>query len=149
MDYDKRPEDTVFKKRFRWMARFKRGDEVLFEGFAKVPARPQLNDEEINFLSSKTWIPGKASWEEITINHYGATDEVLEKWQNAVRELDTVELLLYDGCGGLLETWIVHAARTARTKVDSSLLGTDPCPHNTEMTIRYSRAEFVPWPKPD
>ena len=141
--FDNLPNDTVFKKRYRWMTRFKRGDEVLFEGFAKLGSRPTLDENEINFLSHKTWIPGKVSWEEITINHWGLTDEILEKWQKAVRDLDMVELILYDGCGARLETWTVHAARTARTNVDSWLTGDDPYPHNTELTIRYSRAEFA------
>jgi len=138
--HDKCPEDTVFKRQFRWAAKFKKNEEVLYEGFVKVPARPNVEEEEINYLCKKMWIPGKASWEQISISQYGVKD--LEKWLKDIEDLNEVELVLYDGCGIPLEKWVLHEARVPGFRVTAYL--DDPYPYNTEVDIRYTKVDFIP-----
>ena len=71
----------IHKRKFRWTF------EVLREpagrnvpaSFVKVAARPNLNIEEteINFLNAKRFLPGKGTWETITVTYFdvaGAAD---------------------------------------------------------------------------
>lgn len=70
----------IHKRKFRWtfeVLRFASGDDGrpargVPASFVKVAARPNLNIEEteINFLNAKRFIPGKGTWETVTITYY-------------------------------------------------------------------------------
>lgn len=67
--------NVVFKRKYRWTLRIESpcGDPIP-ETIVKLAARPNLTIEEteINFLHGKTWIPGKGTWETITVTFYDA-----------------------------------------------------------------------------
>lgn len=65
--------DVVFKRKYRWMfSIFTDCQGVIPAQFVKLASRPNLTIEEteINFLHGKMWIPGKGSWETITVTYY-------------------------------------------------------------------------------
>ena len=65
--------NLVFKRKFRftWELFDICGGLEVPKHFVKVASRPNLGIEEteINFLNAKTWIPGKAAWEQITVTY--------------------------------------------------------------------------------
>lgn len=65
--------DIVFKRKYRWtfVLNSPCGGSIP-EYTVKLAARPNLTIEEteINFLHGKMWIPGKGSWETITVTYY-------------------------------------------------------------------------------
>lgn len=75
----------VFKRKFRWTMQIEYCLDVngadtadtrfVPEEFVKVGARPQLDIEEteINYLHGKMWIPGKATWQTMTVTYYDVT----------------------------------------------------------------------------
>lgn len=156
----------IFKRKFRWTFRVDdicRGKSVE-EHFVKLAARPNLSVEEteINFLNAKTWIPGKASWETITVTYYDvATTEGnnynLWDWLASVYDFtQPVELpmgsmreeyagrgtlTLYDGCGIPLEQWALNdlwpqAVNFGELDYSSSEEAT------VELTLRYSSVDY-------
>lgn len=159
----------VHKRKFRWTFRIDDickvvggGQKFVPEYFVKVAARPNLSIEEteINFLNAKTWIPGKASWETITITYYDvATNDnmPLFDWLASVYQFtDPVQLsqasnresysgrgtlTLYDGCGKPLEQWALgdmwpQAANFGELDYSSS----EEC--TIELTLRYSYVKY-------
>ena len=66
--------DVVFKRKFRYTFEIQgfcnNQKNVVPEYFVKVASRPNLEIEEteINFLNGKMWIPGKASWQTMSLN---------------------------------------------------------------------------------
>ena len=70
--------DIVHKRKFRWTFEVNRGaGKVVPTSFVKMAARPNLSIEEteINFLNGKTYIPGKGTWETITVTYYDVTTD--------------------------------------------------------------------------
>jgi len=67
--------DVVFKRKFRWTFEIQgfcnNQKNVVPEYFIKSASRPNLEIEEteINHLNAKMWIPGKASWQTITVTY--------------------------------------------------------------------------------
>lgn len=127
---------VLHKRKFRWTFEvFKQGDngaqgaQLVPEHFVKTAARPNITIEEteINFLNAKTYIPGKGTWETLTVTYYdvavqgGTGNEGLWTWlanvydytkpvslkQNSIRKgyAGVGSLKLYDGCGTALEQW--------------------------------------------
>lgn len=66
--------DVVFKRKYRWMFSIETdcNNGKIPAHFVKLASRPNLTIEEteINFLHGKMWIPGKGSWETITVTFY-------------------------------------------------------------------------------
>lgn len=65
--------DVVFKRKYRWMFSIETDCMGSIPAqFVKLASRPNLTIEEteINFLHGKMWIPGKGSWETITVTYY-------------------------------------------------------------------------------
>jgi hypothetical protein len=64
--------NTGFKRKFRWTLSISWQGTPLPAYMVKIASRPNLSIEEteINFLNGKMWIPGKASWENITVTFY-------------------------------------------------------------------------------
>jgi len=92
----------VFHKKFRWIAAFyKNKTELWVPAIAKVDARPdcKVEETELNYLSSKTWIPGKHLWQQI-----GITITHSPEWLPHA-DFNRVVLGLFDGCGNQIEEW--------------------------------------------
>jgi hypothetical protein len=157
--------DIVFKRKFRYTFELFGfcGNEsnVVPEHFVKVAARPNLEVEEteINHLNAKTWIPGKASWQTITVTYYDVANEDMQflySWLATVYDFtDPVGLKqgerrdwnasgvlsMYDGCGTLLETWEMQ--RTFPTGIDFGDVdyATSDIAEIT-LTLRYSDVKY-------
>lgn len=70
--------DIVFKRKYRWTFVLESPcGGVVPEHTVKLASRPNLTIEEteINFLHGKTWIPGKGSWETITVTYYDLAND--------------------------------------------------------------------------
>lgn len=64
--------NAIFKRKFRWTFALATPCGDIPETIVKVANRPSLTIEEteINYLHGKMWIPGKASWETMTVTYY-------------------------------------------------------------------------------
>ncbi len=162
--------NVVFKRKFRWTLEIAGNGFVIPPFFCKVAARPNISFEEteINFLNDKTWLPGKASWEAITVTYMdvagilgnGATGANLALYQWLVNVFDfsspiskkmnsklcgyagRASLILWDGCGTPLETWtLLDAWPQAINFGDLDYSSSDTV--DIELTMRYSQVNFV------
>lgn len=153
--------DMVFKRKFRFTFEIlgfcNNEKNIVPEHFVKVASRPNLSVEEteINHLNAKTWIPGKASWETITVTYIDvAHDEMRSLWnwlatvydftdpvrltQGARRDWNATGVInMYDGCGVLLEGWqLHHMFPTAINFGDLDYTTSEEA--TIELTLRYS-----------
>lgn len=123
---------VVFKRKFRWtMAiEFCNGTKIIPEHFVKIASRPQMDFEEteINFLHGKFWLPGKQTWQDMTVTYYDVAGSVaagagglrIFDWIATVYDITDPtclqmgqrsdyegvgHLFLYDGCGDTIELW--------------------------------------------
>ena len=157
--------NVVFKRKFRWSFEVRNicGGLVVPRDYVKLAARPNVSIEEteINFMHGKTWIPGKGSWETITVTYYdvaNTTDNFpLYSWLASVYEFTNPVLLrmgssrrdysgtgiltLYDGCGQELEIWELNdmwpqAINFGELDYSSSEEVT------IELTLRYSQVAY-------
>lgn len=157
--------DIVFKRKFRWTFEIlgfcDNEKNIVPEHFVNVASRPNLaiEETEINHLNAKTWIPGKASWETITVTYMDvAHSEMRSLWnwlattydftdpvnlrQGEKRDWDATGLLsMYDGCGTLLETWQMQRVwPTAINFGDLDYSSSDVA--TIELTLRYSDVKY-------
>ena len=153
--------DIVFKRKFRWTFEISgfcnTASNLIPEHFVKVASRPNLSIEEleVNHLNAKTWIPGKASWETVTVTYIDVahiTQKKLWDWLATVYDFTkpvqlhqgekidwdaTGTLSLYDGCGTLLETWqMQHMFPTAINFGELDYSSNEEA--TIELTLRYS-----------
>jgi len=156
--------DLVFKRKFRWTFRIDEicGSQRVEEHFVKLAARPNLTieEQEINFLNAKTWIPGKAAWETITVTYYDVAsndNNALWNWLASVYDYtDPVQLnmgssranygaignlVLFDGCGTRIEKWTLgdlwpQAINFGELDYSASEEAT------VELTLRYSDVAY-------
>jgi len=157
-------DNVVFKRKFRWTFEVQdicRGLTVP-KDFVKLASRPNISIEEteINYLHGKTWIPGKGTWETITVTYFDvATTENLPlyTWLASVYEYtDPVNLRmgsartdyagtgilhLFDGCGEAIERWIMRDLwPTAINWGDLDYSNSEEC--TIELTLRYSQVDY-------
>jgi hypothetical protein len=165
-----------FKRKFRWTFAVNNvcnGKNVSPE-FVKLAARPNISIEEteINYLHGKTWIPGKGTWETITVTYYDVAtrdNATLWTWLAAVYQFNnpttlfmgsarqdysgTGVLTMYDGCGTVIETWTLgHLWPTAINFGELDYSNSEEC--TIELTLRYSQVQYTPgacaaFPEPD
>lgn len=164
-------DNIIFKRKFRWTMALRWRDVPVDEYFVKVAARPSLTIEEqpINFLHGRMYLPGKAEWDTMTITYYdigtsgqggsGLTSsmETLYSWLASVYNFtDPVKLeqsssaagygalgrlTLYDGCGAAMEQWIMK--KMFPTAVNFGDLAYDSNEEVTiELTVRFSEVEY-------
>lgn len=163
--------DVIFKRKFRWSFEVAgTGDCEFFvpAHWCKISARPNISIEEteINFLNDKTWIPGKVSWETITVTYLDVGGDVagagisdIYKWLTAVydfagrspsRKMSSrrscysgcATLKLYDGCGATMETWTLRDAWPQAINFgDLDYTSSDTV--DIEITLRYSMVNLV------
>ena len=157
--------DITLKRNFRWtfeVSGFCGSDaNKISESFVKVAARPSLDvDEiEINHLNAKMFLPGKATWDTLSVTYYdAATDEMrnLWNWLVTVHEFtDPVNLRqgtkkdwaatgvlnMYDSTGGLIESW--QLLNMFPKAVDFGELAYDDGEVSTiALTLRYSDVKY-------
>ena len=161
--------EVVFKRKFRWTFEVEGNGFRIPPYFVKVAARPNISfeDTEINFLNDKTWIPGKATWEAITVTYMdvagnltgdasGANLELYDwlvnvfdftspnrKFMNSKRcgYAGKATITLWDGCGTPLERWTISDAWPQAVNFnDLDYSSSDTV--DIELTMRYSQVKF-------
>ena len=159
-------KNLIFKRKFRFTFELEDicGAQKVQRSYVKVAARPNLEVEEVevNFLNAKTWIPGKASWQTMTVTYIDvATLEVapLFNWLASVYNFTnpvtlemgsqrsdytaTAILKLWDGCGNLMETWTMKDVwPTGINFGELDYSSSEEC--TIELTMRYSDVRYVP-----
>jgi len=157
--------DIVFKRQFRWTFEIQgfcnNEKNVVPEHFVMTTGRPNLSIEEtqIDHLNARTWIPGKAQWETITVTYIDVAHDqmrMLWNWLATTHDFtDPVNLTMgnkrdwhavgvlnmYDGCGVLLETWEMR--NMWPTAVNFGELDYSSSEYATiELTLRYSDVAY-------
>jgi hypothetical protein len=162
---------VIHKRKFRWTFEVTQGPCGIKvpKDFVKVASRPNLSIEEteINFLNGKTWIPGKGTWETVTITYYDlAGDANIDLWSWLASVYDftgggsggfppnvkqgtaradysgTCELILYDGCGEELEVWkLLDAWPQAINFGDLDYSNSEEA--TIEVTLRYGAVTYT------
>jgi hypothetical protein len=127
-----------------------------------LAARPSLTieDTEINHLNAKKWIPGKASWETITVTYYDvASNDNAQLWNWLVSVYNFMDptnlqqgtqgqdyaavgvLTMYDGAGTALETWTLEDMWPSAINFgDVDYSSSDEA--DIELTLRYSKVTY-------
>ena len=154
-----------FKRKFRWTLSidYCNGDKTVPSDFVKVASRPKLSIDEtqIDYLHGRFWIPGKGSFDEMTISYYDVAADTAAKlfgWLASVYDFTdpvnltmgsslgdyegTGNLYLYDGCGNEIEYWILeHMWPKAINFGELDMESSDVC--MIELTVRYSYVQYV------
>jgi hypothetical protein len=167
--------NLIIKRKFRWTFRVENlcnGGQIE-EHFVKLASRPNLTIEEteLNFLNAKTFIPGKATWETITVTYIdvaghpqgaNAGNQALWQWLASVYEFTnpagdadvtnrmgskrsdyegTGVLSLFDGCGTEIERWRLR--HMFPTAINFGDLDYGSSEEATiELTLRYSSVDY-------
>lgn len=158
--------NVIFKRKFRWTLEIEGQGSCQFRvppHFIKLAARPSISFEEteVNFLNDRFWIPGKATWEPITVtlldtNQSGSVQ--LLQWLTALYDFTRptgkkmssmvsayagkVTLVMYDGCGGRMETWTLFDAWPQAVNFgDLDYQVSDIA--EIELTLRYSQVSYI------
>ena len=165
--------NVLHKRKFRWTFELTReGDTIVPVHYVKLAARPNISIEEteINFLNGKTWIPGKGTWETVTITYYdvsvdgGQGNIGLWNWLATVYDFTNPVTLtqstrrdnyscdatctLYDGCGTALEAWgMGDAWPTAVNFGELDYATSEEC--TVEVTMRYANVSYANFCGPD
>lgn len=159
--------NLVFKRKYRWTFELiSPCGPAIPPYFVKLASRPNLTIEEteINFLHGKMYIPGKGTWESITITYYdigngGAGMTGLYSWLATIYNFTDPACLsqsskkgngagsggyagkgilqLYDGCGTVMERWeLNHAWPQAINFGELDYSSSEEV--TIELTLRYS-----------
>jgi hypothetical protein len=157
---------VVFKRKFRWTFAVKPlcGTGDIDPWFVKVASRPNLSidETELNFLNEKMWIPGKVTYETMTVTYVDVAPKEpssanLYKWLGSVyqfwnpnRKMGTnvtqygasATLMLYDGCGKGIERWdFSDMWPQAINFGDLDMSSSDTV--DIELTLRYSKFTYT------
>lgn len=166
--------DLVFKRKYRWSFTIKPYCSeigIIPSAFVKLASRPNLTVEEteINFLHGKMYIPGKATWETLTVTYYDVGGKSsygpeLFRWlATTFNFLDPVGLqqssrrggagstqgyaaqgllLLYDGCGSPMEEWSLdHMWPQAINFGELDFSSSEEV--TIELTLRFSECRYT------
>lgn len=168
--------NVVFKRKYRWTLALDLhcGYQEIPEYYVKTTNRPQLDieEQEINFLHGKFWIPGKGTWNALTITFYDVADQGnanngLFGWlattynftdpvglhQSTLRGEDYNHgsggygcdgvLQLYDGCGVAVERWELLGMWPQSINFgELDYSSSEEC--TIEVTTRYDSAKYEP-----
>jgi len=163
--------NIIIKRKFRWKLEIEfNGGKIIGPHFVKSTGRPQLDidEAEIHFKNAVTWIPGKGKWQPITVTYIDTTHEELQglyDWlatvygqigdpdfgggPNTLPQGEKADwsgnatLTLYDGCGVLLETWLMSSCFPQSIKW-GDLDYSDSAECTIELTMRFSEATYTP-----
>lgn len=157
-------QNLIFKRKFRYTFELFNicGEDSVPRHYVKLAARPNLSIEEteVNFLNAKTWIPGKAAWETITVTYIdvaSADAAPLFRWLASVYDFTdpinlrmgsqradysaTAVIKMWDGCGSLLETWeLKDVWPTSVNFGDLDYANSEEA--TIELTLRYSDVTY-------
>jgi len=151
--------DVCFKRKFRWMFRV---DGVIGEGANMLPpdkgARPSLNFKEIDaqHLNEVIYFAGKPEWKPIQVtlfdlkrnknpifewlkNQYDTCDDRAEWKRPGANWKRTANIELYDGCGNIVEKWVIRNAWPNNIEWGDLDMG-ESAYVVVELTLRYDRA---------
>ena len=166
--------NLVFKRKYRWtftITPYCSRTKAIPSYFVKLASRPNLTIEEteINYLNGKMWIPGKGTWETISVTFYDMsnggeglsslygwlattydfTDPLNLKQSSKIGTLGSNgysadgALVLYDGCGTPMEEW--NLSNMFPQAVDFGELDYSSSEEVTiAVTLRYSQARYTP-----
>ena len=165
--------NVVFKRKYRWTFGARWGGQDIPTAFVKVANRPNLTIEqtEINYLHGKMWIPGKGTWETLTVGYYdmGGTDaaqmQSLWNWLVSIYDFTNAAslkqtskrgndgndsgwagvgtLTMYDGTGTEMEHWTLKNMWPATINFGDLDYGSSEVA-TIDLTLRFSEAEWVP-----
>lgn len=158
---------VIFKRKFRWTFEIQYCCQSttgnVAREFVKIGARPQIDFEEIeiNYLNGKMWIPGKGTWQTMTVTYYDVsgsinagvntssilgwiatiydfTDPICLQMNSVPEQYEGIgRLVLWDGCGNPLEGWLLrHVWPQSVNWGDLDMSSSDEC--TVELTLRYS-----------
>jgi hypothetical protein len=159
--------NVIFKRKFRWTFKVAGPSHFVDANWVKLASRPNLSVEEteINFLNGKMFIPGKGTWETITVTYYdleatggGGVLNGLFQWLASVFDFTdpinlfqsskpncygtTCVLQMYDGCGNSMETWTL--SNTWPNAINFGELDYSSSEEATiELTLRFSAVKLV------
>jgi hypothetical protein len=165
--------NIVFKRKYRWMFEIQPNcskAETIPTYFVKLASRPNLTIEEteINYRNGKMWIPGKGTWETITVTFYDLSDggvgiTSLYSWLATTYDFtDPIGLkqsskigsagsegyaaigflYLFDGCGKAMEEWTMD--NMWPQAVNFGELDYSSSEEVTiEVTLRYSQCTYT------
>jgi hypothetical protein len=132
---------SVPKKGFKWKIRVQ-GSQDSYD--VKVKARPtvDIQETEINFLNAKTWIPGKATWQDLHMEMERQHDmkPVTLLTQGSQPNL---ELELYDMTGKEhFETWLLKGCQLVSMYVANT--ENEKERDKFSFKIKYPSVEYKP-----
>lgn len=163
--------DVIFKRKFRWGLTIvpKCAGGTIPEYMVKVASRPNLaiEETEINSKNGKMYIPGKASWETITVTFYDLAgpsvkqgivplyrwilgmynfqDEITDQLNMAdtiAKYAGEATLVMYSGCGEELESWVLKDAWPQSVNFgDLDYSSSEEA--TIEVTLRYSNVFYA------
>ncbi len=160
-------QSVSIKRKFRWTLGITRDcdNSLIPEHYVKLASRPNITIEEteLNFLNGKTWIPGKGTWETITVTYYdvggsGLTQDNRElfNWLSSVygfQDVRTLQnsktsqytgtgtLILWDGCGQAMEQWVLRGMWPQSINFgELDYASSEEC--TIELTMRYTSVEY-------
>lgn len=154
--------NLIIKKKHRWTLQFQIcNGQIVEENFVQVAAKPNISFDstELNFLNEKNYIPGKATWEAISVTYLDvAGDSLMPLWDwlasvydftkltrhmgSAQKDYTAIgKLKMYSGCGDPLETWtLLNCWPESINFGDVDMSSSDAS--NIELTIRYSGVQY-------
>lgn len=165
--------NVIIKRKFRWTMEVRGTNPTcpfyIPPYFVKVAARPNISFEEteINFLNDRMWIPGKATWEAITVTYMDVAgflsgdaangNLALYNWLMSVFDFRSptkkfmgakrsdysaaATIRVFDGCGGEVENWVLTDAWPQAINFgDLDYASSDTL--DIELTMRYSQVSF-------
>lgn len=158
--------NLTLKKKFRWTFEVTGPGQYVPPYFCKAASRPSFSMEEtqIDFLNAKAFVPGKVTWEEMTVTFLdaagsiqGQPTEALYNWiarsynftnyinnfMNSKRSAYTSQILinLYDGCGSVVEYWMINDAWVKNAKFGELMMESNDNVE-VELTLRFSQVRY-------
>ena len=158
--------NLVFKRKFRFTFELQNicGGLSVPQWYVKTAHRPsvEVDETELNFLNAVTWLPGKARWQTMTVSYIDvASDNLgpLYSWLCSVYNFSdpinlqmgsqrqdytaTGILKIWDGCGQLIETWIMQDVWPKAIDFgDLDYASSDFL--TIDLTMRYSQVRYIP-----
>jgi hypothetical protein len=157
--------DIAWKRKFRWTFEIfgycNNEKNKVPEHFVKVASRPniEIEETEINHLNAKMWLPGKGTWQTMSVTYFDvAHDDMRSLWnwlatiynftdpvklnQGEKRDWSATGVLnMYSGCGDLMESWTMqHMFPTGINFGDLDYSSSDPA--EIELTLRFSDVRY-------
>ena len=150
------PIDLEPKRKNRWVIEFPVGTDIA-EWMVQTSSRPAatINEVEINYMNTKTYVAGKAQWETMDITFIDcigpSTGQKIMDWIRECIEFSTgrmgyavnykkqLSLKMLDPAGQTVEKWSIEGAFITSANFGDLDMGSDDLADIT-ITIRYDRA---------